>query len=231
MTFIIICAAAVGVLAAAVAAVTAVRRFLISVNRSVRNVSGLLTQIEKVTDDNMHTPKSLSNCESVMLIRIQRDFPEFNVQIARQVVNGTISKYFAVLNDRRGASGLRDTCTDAFVSETEGQIVTNQTRYEDVKIHKTVISDYRRSNEEAVITFQSAIQYRYNDKALMQFVYETHYAYYLSENDAGENVSLICSNCGAEIDTLGVKICEYCGAEIMASVERTWKINKILRTR
>jgi hypothetical protein len=201
------------------------------VKRQVEKAKDFYHQIQKVTDDTMYTPRTLSGSEGLMLTRIVKDFPEFNKDVTRQIVRGTLSTYFAILNERSGTHRLDKTCTDALIHEVEGIAVNESAQYYDIQIHKVVISDYRKNGEEAVITWQAAVGYRRNEKAMAQYVYEIKYVYYLAENNDGENVSLICKHCGAEISTLGEKVCEYCGAEINASVERTWKINKIYKAR
>lgn len=203
------------------------------IHDKLSGVRDVINQIQQVTDDTMHTPKTLSGSEGVMLMRIQRDFPDFNVHVARSVVNGAISGYFAVLNERRNADRLNDCATDAFISEVDGYIATNSTKYESLRIHNTVISDYRKLRDEAVITWQSAIEYVPDGKSLMQYVYEIKYVYYLSaDNSDGEGSAMICPYCGAPITTVGEsKYCEYCGAGIEeASIERTWKVSAIKRT-
>jgi hypothetical protein len=202
-----------------------------AINRQVGKAKQLYKQIQSVTDETMHTPRTLSGSEGLMLTRLSKDFPEFNADVARQIVSGALTNYFAILNSRSGTSRLESSCTDAFISELEGILMTDATVYNNVKVHRVVISDYRKTGEEAVITYQAAVEYERNQKALAQFVYEIKYVYYLSEDSDGENASLVCQYCGAPISTLGEKVCEFCGAEIKASVERTWKINKIYKAR
>ena len=179
----------------------------------------------------MRTPLTLSNNESVMLMRIRKDFPEFNADVAKQTVSGAVAEYFAVLSSGTGIEKLKGVCTAAFVNELDGIVQNGTYRYNDVKLHKTVICDYRKRADEAVITYQTALEYALPNKALSQHICETKYVYYLSQDSDGENASLICQNCGAPISTVGIKVCEYCGAQINASVERTWKVNAINKTR
>jgi hypothetical protein len=166
-----------------------------------------------------------------MVMRLKKDFPEFDTEIARQTVSSALTNYFAILNERSGTARIEKCCTDAFIKELEGTVMTDSTVYNNPRTHKIVISDYRRTGEDAVITFQAAVEYERNKKALAQYVYEIKYVYYLAENADGENVSLQCEYCGAPISTVGAKVCEFCGSEIFASVERTWKINKIYKAR
>ena len=201
------------------------------VKETKRKANQFMSMMKSVTEENERTPKPLSGSEAVMKQRILRDFPEFDVEHARQIVASVLSQYFAILNSRSGVSVLRDRCTDAFVDELEAKIQNEDVKYDNFRLHKTVISDYRTTNSEAVVTYQAAVEYQLKEKTISQHVYEIKYIYYLSENDQGENVSLRCPNCGGEISSLGQKVCEYCGAAIEASIERTWKVNKIIKTR
>lgn len=219
------------IIVAAVIVIVGVVKAVAGIKRQIGKASRLIDQIQAVTDETSSTPRTLSGSEGLMLMRIKKDFPEFNADVARQIVIGALSKYFAVLNERSGTDRLADCCTDAFIIDLEGQLVNGVRSFSGAKIHKAVISDYRKTFGEAVVTFQAAVEYRPEGKALMQYVYEVKYVYYLSEDNEGENASLICSYCGAPISTVGTKVCEYCGAEIQASVERTWKINSICKIR
>lgn len=194
------------------------------------SLSQIANAINIATEQTASTPKSITECEGMMLEKIKCDFPEFNPDIAREIVNSVIYKYFAALDEGCYIREVRDRCTEAFCDFADQQALDNERCYGDIKIHKTRITDYHKKLEEAVITFQTALEYSRHGET-NQCVYETKYVYYLAENDAGENVSLLCKNCGAAISNVGMKFCEYCGAEIQASVERTWKVNKITKIR
>ncbi len=200
--------------------------------KEVKQKAGRIVKaLDAATEENARTPKPISGSDALMRKRILHDFPEFNAEQARQIVSGVLSQYFTILNNGGGTSVLRDRCTDAFADELEARIAHENTKYNDFRLHKTAISDYRRTGSDAVITYQAAVEYKLDGKLLSQHVYEINYIYYLSENDEGENISLICPNCGGEISSVGQKVCEYCGAAIEASIERTWKVNKIVKTR
>jgi hypothetical protein len=136
-----------------------------------------------------------------------------------------------VLNERTGADRLRAYCTEAFVLEVESLIDINSVKYEKLRIHKVAMSDYRKYDTEAVITYQAALEYQPEKKSLQQHVYEAKYVYHLTDEGDGELASLRCPYCGAPMTAIGRnKVCEYCGGELAnkeISIERTWKVNKI----
>ncbi len=200
-----------------------------AIRAKLHQASRLISQIQAVTEEAASTPRTISGSEGLMKQRIERDFPEFNVDIARQIVTAALLAYFNSLNQKRLDSNLKDCSTSAFINELEITTQSSSDSFGSPFVHKVVISDYRKASEEAVMTWQAAVQYAFNNRPIAQYVYEVKYVYFLAENAEGENVSLVCENCGAEISVTGAKICEYCGAEIKASVERTWKINKIIK--
>ena len=59
-----------------------------SAKRKVRNMlnSSLLGQIKAATEETAKTPATLSGSEGLMKIRIAKDFPEFDAEIARKIV-------------------------------------------------------------------------------------------------------------------------------------------------
>ena len=204
-----------------------------SAKRKVRNMlnSSLLGQIKAATEETAKTPATLSGSEGLMKIRIAKDFPEFDAEIARKIVTGTLTQYFTILNARSGAEALSAHCTESFVTEPANSLDSVTTTYGGAKVHRAVISDYRKNGEQSTIIWQAAVEYTLPGKMLSQHVYEVRYSYYLAANSDQASESLICNNCGAPVTTLGAKVCEYCGAEVIASVERTWKINAITKTR
>lgn len=220
---LVVCGAAFGI-----AMAVSVTRF---VKGKLSRAKSLLEQIEKATEETAYTPRTLTGTESIVRPKILRDFPEFDIEAARQIVTSVLSKYFVILSERTGTAQIEDKCTDAFINELESVLMNESKVYSNSKVHRVVISDYRKRSDEAVITFQAAVQYQFQGKLMTQYVYEVKYIYYLAEGDNGENASLICSHCGAEISTVGAKVCEYCGASVQASVERTWKVNNIIKLR
>ena len=205
------------------------------VSVGVKKAGELVDQIKKATDEAATVPMSISGAEGLMRQRVQRDFPGFDPNYASEIVRSAISTYFAVLNERTGADRLRQYCTDAFVLEVESLIDINAVKYEGLRIHKVAMSDYRKNATEAVITYQAALEYKPEKKSLQQHVYEAKYIYHLTDDGDGELASLRCPYCGAPMTAVGKsKVCEYCGGELAnkeISIERTWKVNKIIKSR
>ena len=191
----------------------------------------LIRQISEATEEAARTPLTISGAEGMYSARIKKDFPEFNFDIASQTVTNVLAKYFNVLNTDISDQELLFSCTKSFVGELEARKQMEDIFYDKFHIHKVAISDYRKTNEEAVITYQAAVEYQLSGKMMSQHVYTIKYVYFLEYGADGENVSLRCQHCGAPIDNVGLKVCPYCDCAIEASVERTWKVNKIEKLR
>lgn len=197
-----------------------------------RSFGGLYDAIKEADTIQMTTPKTLSGTEPVYRNMVLKDFPEFNLELARSYIKGFLPEYFHA-KSTGSVSGIRDNCSAQFCDSLQSQLDSKKLsgqpfeRYESVRVHNAVISGYTKNGYEAAITFEAAVEYALNGK-LSQHKYKILYSYFLSYGARGENESLKCSNCGAPISTLGEKVCVYCGEAIEASVERTWKITDVI---
>ena len=102
-------------------------------------------------------------------------------------------------------------------SEWKAQIETElrkklEKEYQKVHIHRTVISRYQKEKGLCRILCESAVEYE-----KLVYVYE-------DTKTAGAAVSLICPNCGAPIQKLGLKKCEYCGSVLEVQNKKAWRL-------
>ena len=128
-------------------------------------------------------------------------------------------------------------------SEWKAQIETElrkklEKEYQKVHIHRTVISRYQKEKGLCRILCESAVEYEEMTEYekmpemqselhsnLIQTVYETELVYvYEDAKTAGAAVSLICPNCGAPIQKLGLKKCEYCGSVLEVQNKKAWRL-------
>lgn len=227
---------AVLILAIIIICIIVGRKIARSVKAKVNKAKEIIDQIQKVTDETATTPKTLSGVEDLMKQRILKDFPDFNFDVCREMVSSAIVNYFNVLNNKDdGLDSLRGTCTPSFVNEVQGESAVNTTVYDGVRVHKTVISEYRRNRDESIVTYQSAVEYARRGKGLMQYVYQTKLVRYLTEDNAAGVLTLRCPYCNAPVESVGEnKTCIYCGSAILAEIvtaEKVWRVNKIAKLR
>ncbi len=211
-----------------------IRASIRKVKRSLGQFSEVMNTIKAADEEQMHTPKTLSGVESIHLKRIMKDFPEFNPSLAKTYIKSFVNEYFAAMKAHRTDLGdFEDTCSRQFIELMTAQFAdTASTTYSQVKVHKLVISDYKKTNDEADIYFQLALQYvPSSTNRLTQEKYTVTYSYFIETGAQGEMASIICSHCGAPINTLGAKVCPYCDSAVAAvSVDRTWKVTDLRRT-
>lgn len=206
------------------------------------NIFALLYDILRMIKENETvlegTPKTLSVKESLYLERIGKDFPEFNLDLARSYVNETVTMYLQCLKDGN-TEELEKNCTENFAAQAASR--QNGMICQDIKFHRTVVSDYRvlraetgkRDAVEARITFQTACQYtiergkRKKRSQIIQTRFELQYSYYLKDTDGGVSEVLRCSYCGAPVEQVGAKVCKYCGNGVVDTMKRTWRFSDI----
>lgn len=192
----------------------------------------LIKAINDATEENMSQPMSFTVVDPTILQRVAKDFPEFDDKLAKSIIENAVYKHFLVINGEESPDNLEG-CSNALIETLRAKAADNASspkpiHYDNIVIHRSQITGYRKNLEVAAVTYQVALEYLTNGSKA-QHIYDADYTYYLSVGDQGENVSLICQHCGAPIDTTGDKVCPYCGAEIHTSIERTWKVSRIGR--
>ncbi len=222
------------VVAIASTVIYVVYRIYKAISKAAKAVKDITDTIKAADQEQIYTPKSLSGVESIHLKQIKKDFPEFNVSVAKSDIKAFVNEYFVAMKEHRtDLSSFEDTCSKQFIELMMAKISDlSYTTYSQVKIHKIVISDYKKSSEEADIYFQLALQYiPSNTERLTQEKYTATYSYFIESGANGEMASVICGHCGAPVSTLGAKYCPFCDAAITAvSVDRVWKVTDLRKT-
>lgn len=175
------------------------------------------------------TPRSLSGGDTLFLPIILRDFPEFHLQFAKSEVGNSIVR---IMNYINGGSFQGKEKVQAFADSLKEHY--HKKSVSNVRIHKTCISNYVKTQGTATIQFQTAFQFDYQDERrgclTLQERYETDYTYLIQENrmDEGEHaVSVRCGYCGAPAETVGAKQCTYCGTALDVIQDRAWQITSV----
>ena len=109
--------------------------------------------------------------------------------------------------------------------------------YEDIKVHQTEISNYKKVNGKCIVYIQSAVSYIYTktqsgkmiegtDQRRTQTKYNMELVYIQNVDMAKGNnsIGVTCPNCGAPITNLGSKFCEYCGSGVEPVNIKVWKL-------
>ena len=156
------------------------------------------------------TPKSVSSMDSVIIPKIEKDFPHTDVNELEKMAENALILYFKSLEENNSDSILK----------------TN------MKIHTTVINDYKNKGGSCNVVFQTSLEYmetKKNDKKKVQARYKTELIYVYDETavEGVYGVSLNCPNCGAPVKNLGSKKCPYCESAILEYTKKVWKVNDI----
>ncbi len=204
-----------------------------NINRTFNNVNRIMDAVRAADDEQMYTPKTLTGVESIHLRNIMRDFPEFNPSLAKSYIKSFMGEYFAAMAMRKtDLACFEDTCSRQFIELMSSEFSSPLETYSQVKVHKIVISDYKKMGDEAEVMFQLALQYVPSRTGrLSQEKYTVSYSYFLESGAQGEMASLICQHCGAPISSLGMKVCPYCDTAVAGvAMDRAWKITDVRKT-
>ena len=115
--------------------------------------------------------------------------------------------------------------------------------FDQVKLHRTEIYQYRKTDGKCIITFQTSLEcFHYttdeNNQILegdRQYKYQTKFntdLIYVQDvdkmkNDYDDALAVTCPNCGAPIPMLGAKHCEYCGCAIIELNIHAWAFHHV----
>lgn len=178
-------------------------------------------------------PKSLASMDRVYLSQIKEDFPGINIsEIKRQAEQVILDCYRCVeTSNSRKLKGKIRSFVDKMISEYDGKNV----RFDEFKIHNTVLSYYRKDDKTASIFFATAYEYILRvdgkDKKIQDRA-KTEFIYVLDEHELSDNQNVIgvhCPNCNSPITDLAHKTCSYCGTQVVLVLGRVFACNDIKR--
>ena len=166
------------------------------------------------------TPKSVSAMTSLALPKIVSDFPDFQYDEMNTELKQQLENHIQMLS----VKDLRE-------------------HFDQIKIHRTEICQYRKTAGRCIITFRSALEcYHYitdNSSSIKEgskeYKYQTKYntdLIYIQDRNLVENeldnaLGVNCPNCGAPLSSLGAKVCEYCGTPVIEINIHAWSFSNI----
>ncbi|MFA5657988.1 MAG: zinc ribbon domain-containing protein [Oscillospiraceae bacterium] len=224
-----------------------IRSKLSSFSRQAFGTSSLSDGYKKLKRELSVTPKSINAMTRVCLPRIQRDFPKFNYEQFKIMAENMLRSAFSAISSDN--SGLLKNAS-AQLTEKVSFIISENKRlerseaFDDIKIYKTEIADYKKQSGTCVITLQSAVSYKHyiaskdtlieGDRELTeQTRYNTELVYVQDLKQVGSSynnaVGTSCPNCGAPITSLGNKTCEYCGMAVQEINVYVWSISDFIK--
>ena len=181
------------------------------------------------------TPKSVSSMDSVIIPKIEKDFPHTDVNELEKMAENALILYFKSLEKKKLLK--IENASDKLNNKIKTEIEENQfdsTSKTNMKIHTTVINEYKNKGGSCNVTFQTSLEYiesNKKNKKKVQARYKTEliYVYDETEVEGVYGVSLNCPNCGAPVKNLGSKKCPYCESAILEYTKKVWKVNEIYK--
>jgi len=213
-----------------------IRRF----SRQVFGTSDIMDGIKNMEMEQSVTPKSVSAATGLYLPKITKDFPDFHYGEMKTRAENVLISYLRSVDAQNtgllteGTSELKDSLRMRIESlRNLGQ----KEHFQNIKIHRTEISQYRKTKGRCSVVLQSAVEYiHYVEKdgsikkgrndMREQSKYDIEVIYIqdrdLVENHEDAGLAMNCPNCGAPLPMLGAKICKYCDSPVVEFNIRTW---------
>ncbi len=178
-------------------------------------------------------PKSLTSMDSIYLSQVKEDFPSININELKRQSEEVILNCFNAIEKKssKGFKGKIKSFVDDMINDYEGKNV----KFDEFKIHKTVLAKYKKEKGTATLYFASSFEYILNVDGKCEKVQDrarTEFIYIIDESLIGHKQNAIdfhCPNCNSPITNLGEKKCKYCGTAIVEVIGRIFGCDNIVR--
>ncbi len=223
-----------------------------TVTRTVRDISQLAFGTEDIVEglkkaevEYEETPKSVSSGTNLYLPRITKDFPDFHYDEMKNRAENVLISYLQAIDKKdisQLSEGLEELKEQLKMRLDMSEAVGEKEFFKQVKIHQTAIYQYNKQQGRCSVVFQMAVQYYYqkekNGKVIagsLDNKKQSRYnieCIYIQDRDFIENMqdaslALNCPNCGAPLEKLGAKHCEYCGTPIVEFNIHAWHFSSV----
>lgn len=199
-------------------------------SNSVFGTKNILDGFKKQELELSNTPKSVASMDSVEIPKIQKDFPNLDINEIKSMAQDAVLLYYKSLEKRKAQEIFNGTeKLKHKMQEMVEHCIKENTSYSHIKIHRTVINSYKKSLGMCIIVVQSSLEYILNKDKKVQDRVNTELIYVYDNSKLSEEygISLNCKNCGAPIKELGNKYCPYCGTGVVITTSKVWKIDDI----
>ena len=183
----------------------------------------------------------ISNVSEMYRPKLERDFPHLSYERFIETANSALLAIFGAVES--GNTDALTNVTDTLRERVRGIIEHNASRgitehFDDIKLHRTSIADYRSGDGKAVAVFEISfrcVHYREGDKKSekkgkpdVPGQYAASITLCCGDEFAEKATALTrshnCPNCGAPVYSTGERMlrCRYCGTGITEDIHRSW---------
>lgn len=232
-----------GIAAVGVAGGLVIRNKLRNVSRQLFGTESIVDGLNKQADIAAETPKSVSGMTRLMEPQIMRDFPDFNwSEFKHKAENMLTSALLAISSEQpeKLVDASEDVKNQVLNIIADNQAIQVREVYNNIKIHQTEISNYRKDKGKCIIVIQSAVEYYHykvsgdhvtegskERKVQTKYNVELLYVQDGEEKEFDNAFTTTCPQCGAPVRGLGNMICEYCGAHVVPINTKVWSLHKL----
>lgn len=203
-------------------------------SQSIFGTSSLNEIMRRAQLDEETTPKSVAGMEKLVLPTLIDDFPNLDINEMKKMAENSIIQVLRSIEKHQNLE-LKKTSekVNNWLESKIDDVRNDSVSYDSLKIHRTVLNSYRKSQGICRVEFQTSLEYYYRKNSesskRKQDRYRTEYIYIVDDEQASNNqsIALNCPNCGAPIKNLGQKHCNYCGTGVIDLVKKTWILNDI----
>lgn len=241
MTPIITTLIVIGIIVLAIAGgVLFIKHKLNSVTRNYlgMNLKDTSELLKKGLQEEAVTPKPISNVSAMYKPKLMRDFPDMSYEQFIETANSSLMSILTAI-ENQSTDNLK-LVTDSLKEKIRNIISDNQNKgvvehFDDIKIHRTAISDYKSTTETATAVFEISFQCKHfreggkkekNTDNLVQLAASVTLSYgrEIAEDSTSLTFSHNCPNCGAPIYSVGGRMmqCKYCGTGVTEDMNRSW---------
>lgn len=223
-----------------------IKRKTSELSRALWGTDDITKAASKMRMEYSTTPKSVSAMTSLLLPKIVEDFPDFQYDEMKERAENVLTSYLRAVT-AGDVKVLKDGNTE-LEQQLENHIQMLEAaglheHFEQIRIHRTEINQYKKSDGRCTITFQSAFEcyhfvtdrdskikdgskeYKYQTKYNIDLIYIQDRN--IVENELDHALGINCPNCGAPISSLGHKVCEYCGSPVIELNIHAWSFSNV----
>ena len=232
-----------GIVVLGVAGGLTIRNKFRNVYRQLFGTESIVDGLNRHADIAAETPKSVTGMTRLMEPQIMRDFPDFNwSEFKHRAENMLTSALLAISSERpeRLVDASEEVKNQVLNIIADNQAAQVREVYNNIKIHQTEISNYRKDKGNCIIVIQSAVEYYHykvsgdhvtegskERKVQTKYNVELLYVQDGEEKEFDNAFTTTCPQCGAPVRGLGNMICEYCGAHVVPINTKVWSLHKL----